>query len=121
MLFEEFTRRSMRSLIAVARDLPRQSTLALERPPEKRFGGCNIPLGAEQEIDCLSFFVDSSGPFLAPGLHEPMHAVVGAPYPRPRSSSNSRCVERRSRLGNLDPASRISVSASTQPPSFGVG
>jgi hypothetical protein len=60
MLFEEFTRRSMRSLIAVERDLPRQSTLALERPPEKRFGGCNIPLGAEQEIDRLSFFVDSA-------------------------------------------------------------
>jgi hypothetical protein len=36
----------------------RQSALALERPPEKRFRGRDIPLGAEQEIDSLSFFVD---------------------------------------------------------------
>jgi hypothetical protein len=36
----------------------RQSALALEGPPEKRFRGRNIPLGAEQEIDSLSFFVD---------------------------------------------------------------
>ena len=36
----------------------RQSALALEGPPEKRFRGRDIPLGAEQEIDSLSFFVD---------------------------------------------------------------
>ena len=36
----------------------RQSALALEGPPEKRFRGLDILLGAEQEIDSLSFFVD---------------------------------------------------------------
>ena len=36
----------------------RQSALALERLPEKRLGGRDIPLGAEQEINSLSFFVD---------------------------------------------------------------
>ena len=36
----------------------RQSALALEGAPEKRFRGRDIPLGAEQEIDSLSFFVD---------------------------------------------------------------
>jgi hypothetical protein len=35
----------------------RQSALPLERPPEKCFRGRDIPLGAEQEIDSLSFFV----------------------------------------------------------------
>ena len=38
----------------------RQSALALEGPPEKRFRGRDIPLGAEQEIDSLSFFVDGA-------------------------------------------------------------
>ena len=60
MLFEEFTRCSMRCLIAVERDLPRQSILALERPTEKRFGGCDISLGAEKKIDGLSSFVDGA-------------------------------------------------------------
>ena len=36
-------------------------------------------------------------------------------YPRPRSSSKSRIVERRSRRGNLSSASRIEVSAPTVP------
>ena len=46
----------------------RQSALAPEGPPEKRFRGRDIPLGAEQEIENLTFFVDravemsSSGP-----------------------------------------------------------
>jgi hypothetical protein len=52
--FEEFTRCSMRSLIAVERDLLRQSHLALERLTEKRFGGGDISLGTEQEIDTLA-------------------------------------------------------------------
>jgi hypothetical protein len=47
MFAKDFPRRPMRSLIAVERDLLWQPALALERPPEKRFGGCNIPLGAE--------------------------------------------------------------------------
>ncbi len=36
----------------------RQSALAPEGPPEKRFRGRDIPLGAEQEIENLTFFVD---------------------------------------------------------------
>ena len=60
MLVEEFTGRSMRSLIAVERDLLRQSALALERPAEKRFGCRDVSLGAEQEIHSLSLFVDSA-------------------------------------------------------------
>jgi hypothetical protein len=42
----------------VKRDLFRQSALAFERLLEKCFGGCNIPLGAEEKIDGLSFFID---------------------------------------------------------------
>ena len=33
---------------------------ALERPLEKRFGRCDIPFGAEQEIHRLPLLVDSS-------------------------------------------------------------
>jgi hypothetical protein len=54
---ENFPRRPMGCLVAVERDGARQLALALERPPEKRFGGGDIPLGAEQEIDSLSYFV----------------------------------------------------------------
>ena len=60
MLPEDFPRRPMRSLIAVERDLLRQSTLGLERPTEERFGGRNISLGAEEEIDGLSGPVDGA-------------------------------------------------------------
>ncbi len=60
MLRKEFTRGSVRSLIAIERDLLRQSTLGLERPTEERFGSRNISLGAEQEIDGLSGPVDGA-------------------------------------------------------------
>src|SRR5271166_5447124 len=60
MLFKEFTRGPMRSLIAVQRDLPRQPTLALERPTEKRFCRRDISFGAEQKIDSLSLLVDGA-------------------------------------------------------------
>src|SRR5208283_3198489 len=60
MFAKDFPRRPMRSLIVVERDLLWQPALALERPPEKRFGGCNIPLGAEQKIHRLSLLVDST-------------------------------------------------------------
>jgi len=51
-----------------------------------------------------------------------MHAVVGAAISAARgSSSNSRCVERRSRLGSADSASRISVNASTKRPASASG
>jgi hypothetical protein len=58
MFAEDFPRRPMRCLVAIKRDGARQPALALERPPEKRFGCRDIPLGAEQEIDPLSLFVD---------------------------------------------------------------
>jgi len=48
----------MGCLVAIKRDGPRQSALALERPPEKGFGCRDIPLGAEHKIDRLSLFVD---------------------------------------------------------------
>ncbi|VTZ52005.1 hypothetical protein MPC4_60094 [Methylocella tundrae] len=59
MLFEPFTRRSMRSLIAVERDLLRQSTLALERPTENGLAAATSRL-AEQEIDGHSSPVDGA-------------------------------------------------------------
>jgi hypothetical protein len=37
----------MGRLVAIKRDGARQSALALKRPPEKRFGCRDIPLGAE--------------------------------------------------------------------------
>src|SRR5271157_2318329 len=80
MFAKDFPRRPMRSLIAVERDLLWQPTLALERPPEKRFGGCNIPLGAEQKIHSLSLLVDSTVKIcpLAFDLHiDPMREVDG--------------------------------------------
>ena len=44
---EDFPRRPMGRLVAIKRDGARQSALALKRPPEKRFGCRDIPLGAE--------------------------------------------------------------------------
>ena len=41
--------------------------------------------------------------------------------PRPRSSSNRRCVDRRSRCGSLASFSRIWARTSTHAPSFGAG
>ena len=55
---EDFSRRPMRSLVAIKRDRARRPPLVLERSPEKRLGGRDIPLGAEQEIDSLSLLVD---------------------------------------------------------------
>ena len=60
MLAEKLPRRPMRGLVAVKRDGARQSTLALERPTEKRFGRRDIPLCAEKEIDGFSLLVDSA-------------------------------------------------------------
>ena len=47
MFVEDFPRRPMGRLVAIKRDGARQSALALKRPPEKRFGCRDIPLGAE--------------------------------------------------------------------------
>ena len=58
MFAKDFPRRPMRGLVAIKRDRAWQSALALERPPEKRFGRRDIPLGAEQKIYCLSLLVD---------------------------------------------------------------
>jgi len=47
MFVEDFPRRPMGRLVPIKRDGARQSALALKRPPEKRFGCRDIPLGAE--------------------------------------------------------------------------
>jgi len=59
MLVKEFPRRSMRSLIAVQRDLLRQPALALERPPENALAAATSAWrGAE--IHRSSLLVDSA-------------------------------------------------------------
>jgi hypothetical protein len=60
MFAESLCRPAMRRLIAVERDLVWQLALALERPSEERLGGGDVPLGAKQEIDGVSLFVDSA-------------------------------------------------------------
>jgi hypothetical protein len=47
MFVEDFPRRPMGRLVAIKRHGARQSPLALKRPPEKRFGGRDLPLGAK--------------------------------------------------------------------------
>ncbi len=51
MFAQDFPRRPMGRLVAIKRDGARQSAQALKRPPEKRFGCRDVPLGAEQKID----------------------------------------------------------------------
>src|ERR1700730_17811812 len=60
MFAESLCRPAMRRLIAVERDLVWQWALALERASEERLGGGDVPLGAKQEIDGVSLFVDSA-------------------------------------------------------------
>src|SRR5271163_3350504 len=60
MFAESLFGRAMRGLIAIERDLMRQSALGAESSPEECLGGCDIPLGAQQEIDGLSLFVDGT-------------------------------------------------------------
>jgi len=45
---------------SIERDLMRQSALGAESSPEECLGGCDVPLGAQQEIDGLSLFVDGT-------------------------------------------------------------
>ena len=47
MFVEDFPRRAMGRLVPIKRDGAWQSALTPKRPPEKRFGGRDIPLGAE--------------------------------------------------------------------------
>ena len=54
MFAESLFGRAMRGLIAIERDLMRQSALGAESSPEECLGGCDVPLGAQQEIDGLS-------------------------------------------------------------------
>jgi hypothetical protein len=60
MFAESLFGRAMRGLIAIERDLMRQSALGAESSPEECLGGCDVPLGAQQEIDGLSFLVDGT-------------------------------------------------------------
>jgi len=50
MLSEDFPRRPMRSLVAIKRDRAWRPPLVLERPPEKRLGGRDIPLSMARGI-----------------------------------------------------------------------
>ena len=58
VFFEAFPRRPMRGLITVERDLLRQPTLSLKRPPKERFGRRDIPLGPQQEVDRRAGLID---------------------------------------------------------------
>src|SRR5580693_2062375 len=60
MLAENLTGRAMRGLIAIERDLMRQSPLAPESPSEEHLGRGDVSLGAKQNIDGLSLFVDGT-------------------------------------------------------------
>ena len=60
MLAENLFGRAMRGLIAIERDLMRQSPLAPERPSEECLGRGDVSLGAKQNIDGLSLFVDGT-------------------------------------------------------------
>jgi hypothetical protein len=59
-LFEDFSRRSMRSLISVERDFVRQTASARERTTAKLLGGSHVAVGAQEEIDCLPGLVHGS-------------------------------------------------------------
>src|SRR5580704_10739367 len=51
---------AMRGLITVERDFKRQSALTPESKPEEGFGRGDVPLGAQQEVDGSSLFVDGT-------------------------------------------------------------
>src|ERR1700677_2607610 len=51
---------AMGGLITVERDFKRQSALTPESKPEEGLGRSDVPLGAKQEIDGLSLFVDGT-------------------------------------------------------------
>ena len=60
MFAESLFGRAMRGLIAIERDLMRQSALGAESSPEECLGGRDVPVAAQQEIDGLSLFVDGT-------------------------------------------------------------
>src|ERR1700735_3582234 len=60
MFAESLFGRPMRRLIAIERNLMRQSTLAHEGPPEEGLGRRDVPFGTQQEVDGLSLFVDGA-------------------------------------------------------------
>src|SRR6202021_957645 len=51
---------AMRGLITVERDFKRQSALTPESKPEESLGRGDVPLGAQQEVDGFSLFVDGT-------------------------------------------------------------
>jgi len=101
MLVEKLTGRPMRGLIAIQRDLFWQPALALESLLKKRLCGCGIPLGTEEEIDGLSFFINRTikigpppfdlhiGLVDAPGGASPACEAVPAPFETPGCSVGS--------------------------------
>ena len=80
MFAEGLCRPAMRRLIAVERDLVWQLALALERPSEERLGGGDVPLGAKQEIDGVSLFVDTAVK-IRPAASDSDVGLIDAPGP----------------------------------------
>ena len=62
-----------------------QSPLAPERPSEERLGRGDVPLGAQQEIDDLSLFVDRTIE-IGPATFDFDVSFVDAPGPSSRAS-----------------------------------
>src|SRR5258708_30458081 len=85
MFAESLFGRAMRGLIAIERDLMRQSALGAESSPEERLGGCDVPLGAQQEIDGRSLFVDPPIE-IGPSSFDFDVGFVDAPGPTNRAS-----------------------------------
>src|SRR6202167_6700628 len=69
---------AMRGLITVERDFKRQSSLTPESKPEEGLGRGDVPLGAQQEVDGFSLFVDGTVE-IGPASFDFDVSLVGAP------------------------------------------
>ena len=85
MFVEDLFGRAMRGLIAIERDLMRQSGLASERPQEERLGRGDVPFGAKQKIDRLSLFVDRTIE-IGPATLDFVVGLVDTPGPASRAN-----------------------------------
>src|ERR1700721_3721640 len=71
---------AMRGLITVERDCKRQTALTPESKPEEGFGRGDVPLGAQQEVDGSSLFVDGTVE-IGPAAFDFDVGLVDAPGP----------------------------------------
>src|SRR6202167_3493046 len=71
---------AMRGLITVERDFKRQSSLTPESKPEEGLGRGDVPLGAQQEVDGFSLFVDGTAE-IGPASFDFDVGLVDAPGP----------------------------------------